>query len=241
MDSTYYGEWDENLFTNYYWSGYDGTNPSTQVADLGSSKTFNHFHADVVRHAAEWNPGRWRLDGSNVSASGPWEPICDDLVFDPGGTGWNIDLPANPTYRWVKFRADPFGGTFVIVDDARIGFITGQGTEPGGGDTEAPTVTLVQPSSGAEVSGTVFLGADADDNVGVDHVEFYANGVLLNSDSSSPYEFLWTTTYADAGNVTLVAKAYDAAGNSTVSDPVLVTVGTPAPPPSDYWGVLSET
>jgi hypothetical protein len=79
----------------------------------------------------------------------------------------------------------------------------------GGGDTTAPTVSASESGS----SGTLTLAASASDDVGVSRVEFYVDGALKATDSSAPYQAsLDSTTLAD-GSHTLVARAYDAAGN----------------------------
>lgn len=84
-----------------------------------------------------------------------------------------------------------------------------EGSGGGGGDTSAPTASASESGS----SGTITFGASASDNVGVTRVEFYVDGNLQGSDSSSPYSAtLDSTTLAD-GTHALVAKAYDAAGN----------------------------
>jgi hypothetical protein len=79
----------------------------------------------------------------------------------------------------------------------------------GGGDTTAPMVSASESGS----SGTLTLAASASDDVGVSRVEFYVDGALKATDSSAPYQAsLDSTTLAD-GSHTLVARAYDAAGN----------------------------
>jgi len=78
-----------------------------------------------------------------------------------------------------------------------------------GGDTSPPTVS-VSESGG---SGSITFSATASDNVGVTRVEFYVDGMLRATDTSSPYATtLDSTTLAD-GSHALVAKAYDGAGN----------------------------
>ena len=86
-----------------------------------------------------------------------------------------------------------------------------------GGDTTAPTVSITSPASGAAVSGSVALAATASDNVGVTRVEFYADGTLVGTDASSPYAATWNATSATPGSHTIQARAYDAAGNTTIS------------------------
>jgi hypothetical protein len=98
------------------------------------------------------------------------------------------------------------------------------GTASGGGDTTAPTVSITAPAAGATVSGTVAVNATASDNVGVSKVEFYADGALRSTATTSPYSWSWDTTAFANGSHSLVAKAYDAAGNIGTSSTVSVTV-----------------
>lgn len=100
-------------------------------------------------------------------------------------------------------------------------FITGGG---GGGDTTAPTTSITSPASGATLSGTATLSADASDNVGVSRVEFYAGSSLIGTDSTAPYSVSWNTTAVANGGYTLTTKAFDAAGNQGTSGAVSVTV-----------------
>ena len=98
-------------------------------------------------------------------------------------------------------------------------------------DTSPPSVSLTNPLDGDTVSGTVALGALASDNDVVVRTEFYADGMLLGSATSTPYSVNWdTTVFAHNSQHTLVAKAYDAAGNVTSSQPITVTVKDIVPP-----------
>jgi len=94
-------------------------------------------------------------------------------------------------------------------------------------DTTAPTVSLTAPANSATVSGTTTITASAGDNVGVSKVEFYANGVILSASNVAPYSYSWNTTTVANGSSTLIAKAYDNAGNVAQSANVLVTVNNP--------------
>jgi O-glycosyl hydrolase len=94
-----------------------------------------------------------------------------------------------------------------------------------GGDTQAPTVSLTAPASGATVSGTVSVTATASDNVAVVGVQFKLDGNNLSSeDVSSPYSISWSTTGTPNGSHQLTATARDAAGNVTTSSVRTVTV-----------------
>jgi hypothetical protein len=98
----------------------------------------------------------------------------------------------------------------------------------GGGDTQPPTVSITAPASGATLTGTVAVNATASDNVGVTKVEFYLDGALQSTDTTSPYSWSWDTTGSANGSHSLTAKAYDAALNSATSAAVGVTVNNPA-------------
>ncbi len=96
-------------------------------------------------------------------------------------------------------------------------------------DTTPPTVSITSPSNGATVSGTVTISATASDNVGVARVEFLVDGVVLSSDTTSPYTASWSTTTATNGSHALTARAFDAASNQATSAAVGVTVSNAAP------------
>src|SRR5262249_33297051 len=98
-------------------------------------------------------------------------------------------------------------------------------------DTTPPTVNITAPANGATVSGTVTVSANASDNVGVVGVQFFGDGMALGpEDTSAPFAISVDSTGSSNGPHTLTAVARDAAGNTTTSSPVTVTVANgPAP------------
>jgi hypothetical protein len=90
-------------------------------------------------------------------------------------------------------------------------------------DTTAPTVSLTSPASGSSFGEgeSVTAAASASDNIGVTKVEFYLNGSLLCSDTTSPYSCNFSMP--NGSDLPLKAKAYDAAGNSSESGLVLIS------------------
>jgi len=90
-------------------------------------------------------------------------------------------------------------------------------------DTTAPTVSTVQAPTGT-VNRVVALSLTASDNVGVTMVRFFVDGVLLGSDSASPYSIDWDTASETEGDHSLTAEAEDAAGNVGTSVAATVTV-----------------
>lgn len=111
--------------------------------------------------------------------------------------------------------------------------------EPPGDDKEVPVVSLKAPQGGT-VRGTVSVEAEATDNVGVSKVDLFANGEWIGSASSAPYRFSWDTTKIKDGTYSLVANAYDAAGNVGKSSPVTVTVTNQSQQVSDLTQVFTS-
>jgi hypothetical protein len=95
-----------------------------------------------------------------------------------------------------------------------------------------PAVAIVSPGNSVSVSGTVSISVNASDNVGVVKVEYYVNGELKYADTSYPYLFSWDTSTLAPGAYTLMAKAYDAAGNVSQSATSTVTVVNDVTPPN---------
>src|SRR3989344_4414173 len=87
-------------------------------------------------------------------------------------------------------------------------------------DREAPTVNITNPANGSIVSGSVNVTATATDDVGVVKVEFFVDGNLAATDTSSPFGFTLDTTTLLKGTHTLLAHAFDAdskTGTDTVT------------------------
>jgi hypothetical protein len=93
---------------------------------------------------------------------------------------------------------------------------------------------MTAPASGATVSGSsVTLSATASDNIGVAGVQFKLDGTNLGAeDTASPYTITWDSTTTTNGSHTLTATARDAAGNTTTSTGVAVTVSNDTTPPT---------
>jgi len=92
-------------------------------------------------------------------------------------------------------------------------------------DSIAPSVSITSPAQNSVVSGLVTIRAEAGDENAVARVQFFVNGVLLGRSQSPPYTMNWNTKKY-SGEQALTAVAYDAAGNTGLSEPITVTVGT---------------
>lgn len=129
----------------------------------------------------------------------------------------------NHTVKMIGREAGVKLGRVLLVSDLNC-VPTGNGDNCAvAGDIEAPAVDITTPATDATVSGNVNVTASATDGVGVSKVEFYINGTLKSTDTSAPYAYTWDSKTVANGSANVVAKAYDAAGNSS-SDTVRVTV-----------------
>jgi len=80
-------------------------------------------------------------------------------------------------------------------------------------DLQPPQVTIVSPTNGETLHGTVTILAEVQDNEGIAQVEFFANDTLLKDFISSPYEYAWNTYGVIDGTYTLKVQATDLLGN----------------------------
>ncbi len=98
-------------------------------------------------------------------------------------------------------------------------------------DTQPPTVSITNPTSGQVVAGTIPVAANASDSVAVASVQFYLDGKPLGSAvTTPPYSVNWETTTATGGAHTLGARATDTSGNVGEAAAVPVNVQNPPPP-----------
>ena len=145
-----------------------------------------------------------------------------ELAFTSAGTTLHATLPTNtellPPGYYMLFILTKAGvpsvSTFLRVF---------HGDEPV--DSVPPTVSMTVPAAGQVLAGTVSLMADAADSGGISGVQFQIDGNSLGAiDTTAPYDVPLDTTQFVDGAHTLTAVARDLAGNTTVSDPVPVTI-----------------
>ena len=153
---------------------------------------------------------QFRVDGTNVGA---------EDTSAPYSLSWSSSTVANGTHSLTAVARDAAGNT--TVSAARSVTVS----NGGGGDVQAPTVSVTSPAAGATVSGYVSVTASASDNVGVVGVQFRVDGVNFGTeDTSYPYRRSWDASTASTGTHLLTAVARDAAGNSSTSASVSVSV-----------------
>ena len=96
-------------------------------------------------------------------------------------------------------------------------------------DSEVPVVAIVSPADGT-VSGVVRIDVSASDDVGVTRVELYIDGQPVGTETSEPFVFNWDSSTVSDGETTLLAYAYDAAGNEGISSLVTLDIQNESDP-----------
>lgn len=91
-------------------------------------------------------------------------------------------------------------------------------------DTTAPLASIAAPLANGSVSGLVGVSVNASDNVGVARVDLTVNGTVVATDTAAPYSFNWDSAGVASGMASLVAVAYDFAGNAGQSAAIAVNV-----------------
>jgi membrane carboxypeptidase/penicillin-binding protein PbpC len=92
-------------------------------------------------------------------------------------------------------------------------------------DNSPPSISLVLPSPGQAFvpQDQVVIQADVSDNLALDRVEFYVDFRQIAVASGPPYSARWQP--GSPGEHTILARAYDLAGNMAESQKVAITIG----------------
>jgi hypothetical protein len=86
-----------------------------------------------------------------------------------------------------------------------------------------PVISIVSPTNDQTVNGYVVIQVNALDDIGISRVEFYVDGFLRTTDTSTPYRYNWdTTAYGNATHF-IKAIAYDTS-NQIDQHEITVTV-----------------
>jgi hypothetical protein len=196
---------------------------------------------DTDFFAITLNPG----ENLAIAMTGPTGPDWDLKLLNSAGTqlasSTGSTTTENVTYTNAGTTAmTVYANVYVYATASATPYnlaltYTG-GTPPPPADTTAPTASATETGT----SGTITFNATASDNVGVTKVEFYVDSVLKGTDTTSPYSMTLDSTTLTNGTHSLVAKAYDAAGNIGSSTAVSFSVSNTTPPPTTYNEVESN-
>jgi hypothetical protein len=108
-------------------------------------------------------------------------------------------------------------------------------------DVTAPSVAITAPENSSTVSGAVTVTVLATDDIGVESVSLYLNGVLFATAGAEPYQFSWDTENYPDGLYELLAIANDYAGNAGQSGSVSVNLSNVSNPRDDIAPTVAIT
>jgi hypothetical protein len=222
---------------------FNGARPAVAIIGVGDGETsgWDLPRIDVVDHVL--------LGASSSCVTAPPAYVLQTEEGNPAGTltshsGYcvgNITITTDGvnTFNVSADGAVHQGPNELVWSGLPLSFTIDDA--PQSPDTTPPTTSITSPLSGATVSGTINVTANASDDRGVAKVEFYLDGTLQTTDTSSPYSWSWNTTAASNGTHSLTSKAFDAAGNNSTSAVVSVTVsnGSDVTPPAAPSGLVA--
>jgi peptidoglycan/xylan/chitin deacetylase (PgdA/CDA1 family) len=188
---------------------HDTTPPTTTILCNGSTSCSGWFKEPVSVTLKATDNGAvaqtyYTTDGSEPTAT-------NGIVYTSP-----FSVPQTTT---VKFRSVDTSGNWEQVESQLLQI-----------DTTPPSTHITSPTEETKVTGTVYIKAEATDNISVASVRFYLDGVSLGSKTTptttggSTYQWKWETGTTTKGSHTLTVVATDEAGNKTTSVPVKVTV-----------------
>jgi hypothetical protein len=182
------------------------TTPPTSSITCNSTTCSTGWYASAVSVAlAATDAGGSGVDVIRYTVDGS-DPTTSNTVYSG-------PFPVSATTT-VKYRAWDKAGNAEATNSQLIRI-----------DASSPTVAITSPANGATVGATVKLTATTSDTgSGVSTVRFYADGVLIDTKSGSPFTISWNTKKVAAGRHTLYAIARDLAGNEQTSASITVTV-----------------
>jgi beta-lactamase superfamily II metal-dependent hydrolase len=223
IDVLYVNHHGSESSTNSSWM--NGAAPTVAVINTGSGQgsNFELPRIAVVENvllsgaACATAPPALVLQTEEGDPAGPETSMAGFSVGDirietNGQSTFTVSADGRVTEGPNEVAAAGLPRTFALDDDS------------GAGDTQAPSTAITSPVNGATLTGTVTVTATASDNVGVTRVEFWLDGALRFTDSTSPYQWSFDTRTVANGSHVLFTQAFDAAGNRGSSANVTVTV-----------------
>jgi phospholipase/lecithinase/hemolysin len=152
------------------------------------------------------------------------------VEFYNGNTLIATDTTQPYSISWTPTSSGVYAITAKAFDDENKSTTTSaiSVTVTGTASNAAPVITLNNAvgSNGNSQGSITAVASDSDGTIS--RVEFYANGNLISTDTSSPYTLSWSGV--GNGTYSLTAKAFDNANASTTSNAVSVVVNTTTNP-----------
>lgn len=192
-----------------------------------------------------------RLSVTDGAASGGALARVANTTWSEGSMNWNTAPPADPTPiatlgtvtagTWTEIDLSAlvtgdgqFSMRIAATSSNKVSFRSKEGkaglrpelvvTVGEATDVATPTASISSPASGTTVQGSIGVGVNAQDDVGVVSVDLQVDGQTSATDTVAPYVIAWDSRTVANGAHELTAVARDAAGNAGASPPVTVLV-----------------
>ncbi|GGS06061.1 cellulose 1,4-beta-cellobiosidase [Micromonospora fulviviridis] len=187
---------DVTYATNDWGTGFTANVTIKNLGDAVTNWTLRFAFPNSTQKLTQGWSAKWGQSGSEVTATN--ESWNGNL-----GTGASTTIGFNGAYSGSNPKPTAF----------TLNGVTCNGTPA----NQPPTVSLGVPAGPFEAPADVPLTATASDPDGtISKVEFYRNGLLVNTDTSAPYGY--TLEDLPAGSYTVQAKAYDNANGIGVAE-----------------------
>jgi hypothetical protein len=192
--------------------GFDGSWRAFGIASYVYTPCGTDGFSAMMHNGVEWVESASGIDVTPChDADGTWNPSAACTGFpagiDAGSGDWGSGCAPGPL----------------------VGSGATCGPPHGGGDTEAPTVTITSPADGEHVAigagagdAQVRVSVAAQDDVGIAQVHLVVDGVEAGTDANPPYEF---DVSLASGTHELGALAVDLDDNVGVGETISIRVG----------------
>ena len=162
----------------------------------------------------------------NVQATASDNVGLTSITFSVDGAVLGTTSTAPCTFPWdTRAETDGTHVVSVTATDAtgNIGSATILVITSNAPGRIPPVVNIVSPAQGGAISGNVSVEVNATDDVAIDHVELYVDGVQIDTSRRTPFTMRWNSRKAATGTHALQCKAYDTQGNVGTS-PIITVV-----------------
>ena len=174
----------------------------------GAALNFDPGRGPVTAPWMAWGPYLW-ADGINPRADGLYYEPRD---FRSDGTHPSMRGRNKMAGAWIEFlRTDP---------------LTGPRLFPAGNRSPICAISFPQNAEVIQPGPRVAIEAfAADEDSGIERVDFYQGTTHLGSDTTAPYSILWT--HPGSGDYPLHVIAFDSDGQPTTSKTILAKIRPP--------------
>jgi len=181
---------------------------------------------------ADWQVPKERADKYTkvkICTACSGEKLADDscppdMVVERTYTNIHSEVPEKPNWE-TPVRAWAIAHKLGSVAPTQVCNLHGK----------SPQITITSPGSGDTVSGNTTISTSVSAPLGVSRVVFYADGISIGKDYSSPFSYTYNMNNLSSGNHTIKATVVDR-GGITDSDSIVVNAVPGGSSATASWG-----